>query len=139
MGDYQYPGWALALGWIIAMLSILPIPIFAVLAVIRAPGFNFAQVPISSYLSAQLQLSLLGVQKFRNACRSELSQPRRGDAVSPGKPDLNLMVGQVSNSSSQSDVNDRKSPRRIVNFLLQADAMPGHYDIPAKPIPVSKG
>lgn len=43
VGDYIYPEWAEALGWIIAMLSILPIPIFAIIVILKAPPQNFIQ------------------------------------------------------------------------------------------------
>jgi len=37
-GDYIYPWWCVLLGWCIAALSILPIPVMAVLAVVNAEG-----------------------------------------------------------------------------------------------------
>lgn len=38
VGAYAYPEWAIGMGWALASLSILPIPVFAVAAVARAPG-----------------------------------------------------------------------------------------------------
>lgn len=43
-GEYKYPGWAIGIGWIIACCSILPIPIFAVIAIIKAKGSNIWEV-----------------------------------------------------------------------------------------------
>lgn len=40
-GDYSYPWWCILLGWCIAALSILPIPIMAVIAIINAEGKTF--------------------------------------------------------------------------------------------------
>ena len=40
-GDYSYPWWCILLGWCIAALSILPIPIMAVIAIISAEGKTF--------------------------------------------------------------------------------------------------
>nr|XP_045582340.1 sodium- and chloride-dependent GABA transporter ine-like isoform X2 [Procambarus clarkii] len=42
-GEYSYPDWAIALGWVIAALSIVPIPIFAVIAVFNAKGTNLLE------------------------------------------------------------------------------------------------
>ncbi len=43
-GDYYYPLWADALGWGLALISILPIPIVAAYKLIMAPGSTFAEV-----------------------------------------------------------------------------------------------
>ncbi|XP_066964111.1 uncharacterized protein [Macrobrachium rosenbergii] len=40
-GEYQFPDWAVGMGWVIASLSIVPIPIFAVIAVWKAEGTTF--------------------------------------------------------------------------------------------------
>ncbi|XP_037093533.1 sodium- and chloride-dependent GABA transporter ine-like isoform X2 [Pollicipes pollicipes] len=37
-GAYRYPEWAIGLGWLLASLSILPIPVCAALALVQAPG-----------------------------------------------------------------------------------------------------
>ncbi|CAL4086152.1 unnamed protein product, partial [Meganyctiphanes norvegica] len=52
-GEYHYPPGAIALGWCIAMLSIGPIPVFAVIAVIKAKGNTF-------------------MEKLRNSLRSQI-------------------------------------------------------------------
>ena len=42
-GDYVFPNWAVGLGWLIALLSVIPIPAFAVIEMIKAKG-SFMQV-----------------------------------------------------------------------------------------------
>ena len=37
-GDYQYPEWAKAIGWSVAMLSVIPMPLVAVIQIYRAKG-----------------------------------------------------------------------------------------------------
>ena len=37
-GDYQYPEWAKAMGWSVAMLSVIPMPLVAVIQVLLAKG-----------------------------------------------------------------------------------------------------
>lgn len=37
-GDYVYPGWAIGLGWIVAMCSIVPIPVVALCRIAKAEG-----------------------------------------------------------------------------------------------------
>ncbi|KAJ0180526.1 hypothetical protein K1T71_003930 [Dendrolimus kikuchii] len=41
---YQYPAWAQALGWIIASLSLLCIPVYAVIVIVRSPGDTLREV-----------------------------------------------------------------------------------------------
>ncbi|KAL0842076.1 hypothetical protein ABMA28_014270 [Loxostege sticticalis] len=41
--QYAYPTWAQVLGWIIASLSLLCIPVYAVVTIVRAPGKNFRE------------------------------------------------------------------------------------------------
>lgn len=36
--DYHYPGWAEWIGWTLAMSSILMIPLFAIIQLIKTPG-----------------------------------------------------------------------------------------------------
>jgi len=38
--DYDYPWWCVLLGWLIASLSILPIPVMAIMAISKAKGSN---------------------------------------------------------------------------------------------------
>lgn len=42
--QYQYPLWAQILGWTIASLSLLCIPVYAVAVILRSPGENLLQV-----------------------------------------------------------------------------------------------
>lgn len=47
--DYDYPLWAQVLGWIIASLSLLCIPVYAIIEVIRSPGDNWREVIINYF------------------------------------------------------------------------------------------
>ena len=54
-GEYTYPDWAIAIGWLFASFSIAPIPIFAVIAVANAKGTTLMEVSndqVITYLSA---------------------------------------------------------------------------------------
>ncbi|XP_026468033.1 sodium- and chloride-dependent GABA transporter ine-like [Ctenocephalides felis] len=42
-GKYHYPGWAYALGWFIASVSLACIPVYAIIMVLRAEGDNFLE------------------------------------------------------------------------------------------------
>lgn len=68
-GEYKYPGWAIGIGWIIASCSILPIPIFAVIAVIKAKGSNIWEVSKSDLsfciFHVLLKLAILFIIDFR--------------------------------------------------------------------------
>lgn len=63
-GYYHYPHWAIILGWIIASLSILCIPIYMVFMFIKAPGSSLWE-------------------KFRSSLQSDLMDkcPKCGDPV----------------------------------------------------------
>lgn len=37
-GDYEYPSWAVGIGWAVAMCSIIPIPGYMILAICREEG-----------------------------------------------------------------------------------------------------
>ncbi|XP_028156887.1 sodium- and chloride-dependent GABA transporter ine isoform X1 [Ostrinia furnacalis] len=41
--QYAYPAWAQVLGWIIASLSLLCIPVYAVVTIVRAPGKSLGE------------------------------------------------------------------------------------------------
>lgn len=43
-GDYQYPAWAHGIGWSFAAASLVCIPVFAVIAIIRGEGNTFSEV-----------------------------------------------------------------------------------------------
>ena len=53
-GAYTYPWWCILLGWFITSLSILPIPIMALVAVAKSKGTSL-------------------IEKFRNACVSKIN------------------------------------------------------------------
>ncbi|XP_046572944.1 sodium-dependent dopamine transporter-like [Haliotis rubra] len=42
-GDYNFPGWATIIGWMISLVSILPIPIVFTWKVYRAPGTSLVE------------------------------------------------------------------------------------------------
>ena len=48
-GQYEYPWWCILLGWCIAALSILPIPIMAVISIIKAKGDTLLEKFNNSY------------------------------------------------------------------------------------------
>ncbi|KAG1653928.1 Sodium- and chloride-dependent GABA transporter ine [Nymphon striatum] len=62
----SYPDWAQGLGWMVAMLSVICVPLFAVIAIYKAPGYTVFQVTFSN---KQTDTNIL---KLRNACRCEL-------------------------------------------------------------------
>ncbi|XP_045785158.1 sodium- and chloride-dependent GABA transporter ine-like [Maniola jurtina] len=41
--QYQYPAWAQVLGWTIASVSLLCIPVYAVIVIVRSPGSSFRE------------------------------------------------------------------------------------------------
>jgi len=50
-GSYIFPWWCIALGWFITSLSVLPIPILAIIAVARTKGANLMQKICNSFSS----------------------------------------------------------------------------------------
>ncbi|XP_052073480.1 sodium- and chloride-dependent glycine transporter 1-like [Mytilus californianus] len=61
-GDYQYPNAAIAFGFIVALLPLIPIPVFAIRSIKNAPGhtfkekFIFSLRPNSSWMPAEMSL-----------------------------------------------------------------------------------
>lgn len=43
--EYKFPDWAIGLGWCIAATSLAAIPAFAVVAIVKAKGDNYVEVP----------------------------------------------------------------------------------------------
>lgn len=37
-GDYQYPSWAIALGWLLGLASILPLPTYMIISLLKTEG-----------------------------------------------------------------------------------------------------
>ncbi len=69
-GQYIFPGWSIGMGWAISSLSLLAIPILAVIAVVKAKGDNIIQVNLTaiifitiSYINCIINLETLD---FRN-------------------------------------------------------------------------
>ncbi|KAG5896455.1 hypothetical protein JTB14_002597 [Gonioctena quinquepunctata] len=52
-GVYHYPGWAIAIGWLVASMSILCIPIYMVIVLLGAPGSTL-------------------LEKFKNSIKSDI-------------------------------------------------------------------
>ena len=50
-GDYEYPQWALGLGWALACMSLVCIPIGMVYALTQAKGDNIYRVSVNFCLS----------------------------------------------------------------------------------------
>ena len=44
LGDYKYPAWAEVIGWLVALMSMLLIPGFAIYEVYHARGLTLRQV-----------------------------------------------------------------------------------------------
>lgn len=43
-GDYQYPPWAISFGWMVAMCSVMPMPLVAIYKILRAKGTLYQRV-----------------------------------------------------------------------------------------------
>lgn len=37
-GDYVYPGWAVGVGWLFAICSMVPLPVLALVRILKAKG-----------------------------------------------------------------------------------------------------
>ena len=48
-GSYQYPAWAITVGWIIGMASVLPIPLYMVMVILKSDG-SLMQVKFDTML-----------------------------------------------------------------------------------------
>ncbi|KAK7082302.1 hypothetical protein SK128_004895 [Halocaridina rubra] len=59
-GEYNYPDWAIGIGWVIASLSIVPIPVFAVIAVYKAKGATILEKVQNSFKSQIEEFSCCG-------------------------------------------------------------------------------
>ncbi|XP_021181196.2 sodium- and chloride-dependent GABA transporter ine isoform X1 [Helicoverpa armigera] len=76
--QYQYPTWAQALGWIIASLSLLCIPVYAVFVVIGSPGNNWREKLRHSIRPTSLcECGVTGC----DICYSESEQPDDKPAI----------------------------------------------------------
>ena len=45
-GDYEYPGWAIGVGWIFALASIVPVPILAIIGYNQVQGCSVISVSV---------------------------------------------------------------------------------------------
>ncbi|VDI51144.1 Hypothetical predicted protein [Mytilus galloprovincialis] len=68
-GDYQYPNVAIAFGFILSLIPLIPIPVFAIRSIKKAPGhtfkekFIFSLRPNSSWKPAETSLQELYTNK----------------------------------------------------------------------------
>ena len=63
LGDYKYPAWAEVIGWLVALMSMLLIPGFAIYEVYHARGLTLRQVEIKLLINL-LTLCTNGVQTW---------------------------------------------------------------------------
>lgn len=74
-GDYQYPTWAHALGWTYTAVSLAFIPIFAIVAIVRAKGNSLGEVNERKSIVFNLKkrfISVFVLQKIRNSIKSDI-------------------------------------------------------------------
>ncbi|KAG1653923.1 Sodium- and chloride-dependent GABA transporter ine [Nymphon striatum] len=55
----SYPDWAQGLGWMVAMLSVICVPLFAVIAIYKAPGYTVFQVKLLMSMQEWIIISVL--------------------------------------------------------------------------------
>lgn len=72
-GHYQYPEWAHALGWTIAAISLICIPGYAIVNMLRAEGDTFLEVCVADFDYIYGQYILKSVfQKFKNSIQPNI-------------------------------------------------------------------
>lgn len=62
-GDYQYPNAAIAFGFILSLLPLIPIPVFAIRSIKMAPGHTFKEVRLVLF-SYLIKNRLIFVERF---------------------------------------------------------------------------
>lgn len=84
-GDYDYPGWADGIGWLIAMTAILAVPIMAIVQIIVKIFFEYADLKMSQRVRHTLSDLLSPTPEWRaNAERARARDARTASAVSDG-------------------------------------------------------
>lgn len=58
--DYVYPGWSLAIGFAMALSSVICIPVYALFKISRSPGATFREVQLSCWCQQQLSFDKEG-------------------------------------------------------------------------------
>lgn len=72
-GEYNYPTWAHALGWSFTAASLVCIPIYGVIAIIRSEGDTFLQVNIIKCNNNEQKIHFcINLQKLRNSIRPDI-------------------------------------------------------------------
>lgn len=67
-GQYVYPTWASGIGWTIASLSLICIPLMAIIVLIRMPGDTFWQVKL--YTCSAFEILLIPFCTFPRNLRT---------------------------------------------------------------------
>ncbi|XP_037498624.1 sodium- and chloride-dependent glycine transporter 2 isoform X1 [Rhipicephalus sanguineus] len=102
-GDYEYPPWAIGIGWTITLFVMLQIPFWAIVAVHRAPGNTL-------------------MQKMRFACRPSKhwgpSDTSRKDqwkaATGQAQPDVKVELKKFSQGDASYSVNGVENKAYVV-------------------------
>ncbi|XP_035210687.1 sodium- and chloride-dependent glycine transporter 1-like [Stegodyphus dumicola] len=111
-GNYQYPQWSIALGWMIAMCSIAPIPVVAIAQILKAEG-TFKERLISCLRPAPEWGPAL--EEHRILYKKSLS------LVSSRFPQRH--VSGLGHSASKSQMNDGElCAVQTENLLLQSES-----------------
>ena len=111
-GSYTYPPWAVAVGWVFALCSILPLPVIAIIKVVKSKGplFKVCHGHIMTAplfcCSSFLLFSLLFCLPKLGGCLAVLS-PRC--SIFAGEPDLYCWVRELGLPLSQNLVGKPKS------------------------------
>ncbi|KAK8736394.1 hypothetical protein OTU49_004974 [Cherax quadricarinatus] len=112
-GEYIYPDWAIALGWMIAALSIIPIPVFAVIAIIKAKGTNLLEKLKHSVQSPIDECPCCG-QAFN--CLDEMHT--HGEDCVDNQVQLVLYSPQENNVDSMSDFIMKENNEEITSTKI---------------------
>jgi solute carrier family 6 (neurotransmitter transporter, taurine) member 6 len=73
-GQYVYPTWASGIGWTIASLSLICIPLMAIIVLVRMPGDTFWEVKYTNCALGPIINSRVYIlfQKFKNSIKSHI-------------------------------------------------------------------
>lgn len=78
-GDYNYPLWAHGLGWSFTAASLICIPAYAIVAIVRSEGDTLYEVILNLFITSNSGLTIkimpfffLHFQKFKNSIRPNI-------------------------------------------------------------------
>ncbi|KAK4299465.1 hypothetical protein Pmani_028250 [Petrolisthes manimaculis] len=117
-GEYIYPSWAIGLGWIIASFSIIPIPIFAVIAVVQAKGTTFWE---------KLQNSVQSTIEVCPCCGHALDSLDSQHTHSIGKDHVKLVMYNPQSHTDDANTNGdgcqayHERTSQVVGVMVQPD------------------